>query len=58
MAKGLSGYLGQVGGTPGVGVLGSLYIKKEVGLFLGPNLDHCETTNYDSRLTTTVNKTM
>ena len=47
------------GGYPGGGVCQvAFYIKEGVGLFLGPNLDHCGTTNYDSRLTTTVNKTM
>ena len=46
------------GYTPGVGSARQSYIKKGVGLFLGPNSDHGGTTNYNSRLTTTVNKTM
>jgi len=37
------------GGTPGVDVLGSLYIKKGVGLFLGPNLGQCDSINYNFR---------
>ncbi len=47
-----------LGGTLGWGLLGRLLYKEGVGRFLEPNLDHCGTTNYDSRLTTTVNKTM
>ena len=44
------------GGCPGGGCADWAVSRKQEGLSLGPNLDHCATTNYNPRLTTTTNK--